>query len=297
MSERFWTSKYSEVLLLLVWSLVAALIVEVIVIVPVLFGLPGVLSVLVGLGGALVIPLYLGDRILKGWDRETAQVAQAHPFLFLKKVRSLKRTGYFIEAAVILVSAVLVFGRYNLAALFSGALLYLALLELWPIELVFLLLQLNFFWTPASFDALRASLRSDSDPEKDTGVTWLDDSILYFNRLSTKSIGLTLSRSLSPDVLLFGSTTRSLRITMLLGRFDSREDPDYLGFITDLSSIARKPIAEIIEKESFFSSMAKNKGTILGFLGVVVPILFALSPYVIPYFVNPIISQWSQLFH
>ena len=260
-------------------------------------GVPAILSVIIGAGGTLVVPLYMADRIAMKWDTEFPQVARAHPFSVLARVRSLRRTGYLIDTIVIVITAFLVTNRIGFAELFSTAPLYLGLLELWPVELAFFVLRLNFSWAPDPLAALRAAILSESDPEKGAGKSVLDDSIYYFNRLSAKKLGLVLSPDLSPDIHLTGSPTRSIRISNLLGRLNNREDLDYLGFIADISNIVRKPVSEVLEKASLLSSLARNKGTILGVLGVVVPILVALSPYLIPHVLTPIVSQWSKVFH
>ena len=288
-------SKYSELYLLLWWSLFAALAVLLFAVVPILVGVPRVLSVIAAGAALLLIPFLAGKRIIRRWDEETPHIASTHPFLFIEKARSIKRTGYFVQLTVILVLLIIVIGRDSLNSLFSDAPLTLILLEFLAVELVLLQVQLS-FWAPDPFDALRASLQSEFDVERGSRLSRVDDSIEYFNRLSAKSTGLAL-RDQSLNVFLFGSESRSLRIYALLSNLDDREAPDYQGFMNELSEIAQKPIAEIADRAGFATIIKRNQGTILSLLGTVIPLLIALSPYIIPIFVNPVIQSWSQLFH
>lgn len=277
------------------WSLLAAFLVLLIAVVPVLFGVPIVVSILIAGGATLFIPLLAGRHITKRWDDETSHIASTHPYLFIGKVRSIKRTGYLIQLVVILVVIVIAVGRDNLSNLFSNAPLWLALLEFFPIELVLLQVQLS-FWAPDPFDASRASLLSEFDVERGSRPSWLDDSIEYFNRLSARSTGIALN-DLGLNVLLFGSESRSLHVHMLLSNLDNRGAPNFLGFVNELSEITQKPTADIADKAGFATVVKRNQGTILTLFGTVIPLLIALSPYIIPIFVNPIIQAWSQLFH
>jgi len=270
--------------------------VVIIAIIPIILGLPLAISILVGGGCTLVVPLLLGGQIVKGWNAETHQIAEAHPFLFLRKVRDIKRSGYYLELASILAAIAIVATRNELMSLFSSNTLILALFEFWPIELVFLQTLFS-FWAPTPFEGLRASLRSEFDVEKLPERSWLDDSISYFNRLSAKNIGFTLSTNLSLDLLLYGSQSRILRITMLLSDL-YLDHLEYLGFIADISEIAQKPIAEILEKNAgFLAFIKKNQASVLSILGLAVTSLIALSPFIVQYFLNPLISEWSQLLH
>lgn len=283
------------VYLLVKWSLYAALIVVVVTVTAILFGVPRVVGALVGGAASLFIPLLAGKRIIRKWDMEAPHIASAHPFLFIEKVRSIKRTGYLVQLAVIIVLIAILAGRDSLPKLFASTPLTLAFLEFVPIELVLLQVQLS-FWAPDPFDASRASLLSELDVERGSRLSWIDDSLEYFNRLSAKSTGLAL-KDLSLNAILYGSESRSLRVYALLSNLDNREAPDYVGFMNELLEIAQKPIAEIADKTGFAAFIKGHQGVILSLLGTVIPLIIVLSPYIIPIFVNPVIQAWSQLFH
>lgn len=264
-------------------------------VVPILAGVPGAFSLLVTGSAMIVLPLAVGRRFEGRWNRETPIISATYPSAFLAKVKGIKRTGYFIMLGAVLLAVTTPFTHSDLASFFASSPLALAFLYIWAVELVLIQTQLN-FWAPRPFYALRACLLSEFDEKRAPTTSWLDDSLTYFSRLSARSAGLTLRDDLSLDAILFGSQFRRLSISKLLRYLDS-ENVDYVGFVKELSEMTNRPVTDIVEKAGLTVAIRRNQTWILGSLAVAVPVLIALSPYIVQYSLDPIFQSWSQLFH
>ena len=292
-ASRFWLTKNSEIKLVLGWGVLIDVGTIIAAIIPVISGIGGIAAILIALLFSLGLPVLVARRVGRQWSEESERIADLHPYHFLSKVRAIKRNGYVLELSVVVVGTFLVLEQANLVALLAGLSIISALVLMFPIELILLVVFLN-FWEPRAFIALRAAIRSEFDHERGTKLSWLDDSVRYYNVLASKLTGLVVKRNLSVQALLFGSPLKDVHVGELL---HSVETADYSEFLGTLATLSGHKVHEIVNRSGTINSFLNDPLPTLTGLSIVIPIVVAGLPYVGPFLINPMIKEWTQLLH
>lgn len=218
------------------------------------------LDVTLVLSGATVIlaPFLTGAFLVASLNKSTAAASSEHPSRFLATWRSFRRLGivpYLLAAPLVVVVIYYKpdFGQYALFASF---------LELYVVELNLEFLPLR-LWRPKTKDLLRASLKSEVDPERNRKQVWSDAAIGYFNtETHSRRMGVRVKSGVNLTVLLFGSEAR--RITAVEQLVALSEQDDDNGVIYSLASLAGKSTNEILERDSIVEDLNRSKGILLG---------------------------------
>lgn len=210
-------------------------------------------------GFALVLlPILMGTLFVVSLRNSADTASSEHPSRFLETLRVLGGLSFVpwllaVPLLVVVVYLKTTFGQYTLLAAF---------LELYVVGLNFEFLPLRFVGPTRKF-LLRASLKSEIDPERNPKHVWVDGAISYFNaEAHSRKMKVRVRDSINMTVLLFGSEARrSAAIEQLLALSKHYDD---FGFISALASLAESPVSQVVERAGFIAGLNRNKGWLFG---------------------------------
>jgi len=274
-----------EYLAAIFWALLIGLSVIILTIGLRLIGSPGFVYVIAPSAVLLLPPFYIGKRLTHNWTRYAKEYSERHPTSFLSALRDSRVIGYEIEFGSIILIVMFVRG-VGFTGLSLQSLVDVSVVEFALIELVFIVISMN-SWNPEPKSALLAALRSDSDPERTPGTSFLDAAILYFNSaLKSRKSLVRLKSGLSLEASLYDSPQREVPIDLLI--YATKRD-DASGFIARIAEITEKPVVDILVRPTIGKWIADNFNTILSVLG-----LIPLAAPFLDAYVNQLIQAWTN---
>jgi len=292
--DRFWRRRHTENILVILQALLADILVLISFLTLVILRIPGSV-ILTGLL-SIVIPVWMGLKTLHDLKNDTPIVSTANPSEFIAKFKSIRQMIRSVQAVALVIIVVSFASQYTpVLGFFSGFSQWLGSLGIYTGLIYFFFIELTVlctvlgFWAPKPIFLLRATLLSQFSDNGVNRSAWLDDSIGHFNRLLA-SEGNTVKKGSSLDALLFTSP-RLLSVTRLIWAL---ETPDHTNFVREVSSIARLPVAQLVDRITLSKIIEENLPLIRNALSLLIPAAPYLAPFLLV-FMNQTLDNWANL--